>query len=470
MLLGLDEVSLEGESWLVSIPDAVEARKLVRESSDVEEAWVVSSDQVAVENLVAGIRQDRPDLPLYLIGLDAESADEGRIAALGVTGTWDVNEFCCRFDIESRRRAMMREIASLSIGEADPSAPLDAAVPSGSAVTASGVRTDLVADVVDDGQGACAMRDRDCFAISVFSGSGGVGKSSFVALAASLAQSRGFRVAIVDADTQFGDVSHMVSGGPRIYMDSLLDEPSLLDGLRASGDVSSPVVIEAPRRVELSEALAGRVSEVVSLCSKHFDVLFVDTGASWTDDHVWLLENGDCSLFMLDQRVSSVRSAQRAVDLCVRMGIATGSFVFALNRCSKDSVFSGMDVAAVMQGANVVELKDGESEVEEYLGEGLAAELAALRNDYVASIDSVVSDLLPSSSFFSKSPEWNLPPEEGRGRHRHREQRLPFFLERRERNRRSKGKRASRSTHSLPDSVVAADGRSPAMTTEAMWS
>lgn len=455
MLLGLEDVSLEGKGWLASIPDALEARAFVKNAPDVDEVWVVSSDQMEAANLVAGIAEDRPDVPLYLIGLGSKEPFADRAGDLGVTGVLSVEQFCERFDAESRRRSLMKEIRLLEIDGFKGASSLkavmgDGADRGGAAVdcqsegaTGVGGQSEEVpvagdAQPKDDASRAhaAAVRDRGCYTISVMSGSGGVGKSSFVALAACMAQTRGFRTAVVDADTQFGDISKMIAKAPRVSMTALLDDPSVLS--RSSLDVSGelPTVIEAPDRIELSEALSGRIAEVVALCSKRFDVICIDTSSNWADDHAWILENSDCSLFMLDQRASSIRSVQRAVDLCMRMGVATGSFVYALNRCSRNAIFSGMDIVNVMQGAHVVEVKDGGSEVEEYLGAGLAADLVGLRNDCALSIDSLMGDLLPASAFFAGSPEWSLPSEGPRqGRHQ-RQPKRGFFPERRERKRR----------------------------------
>lgn len=482
MLLGLEDISLDGKGWLVSIPDALEARAFIRSASDVDEVWIASSDQLEAVNLAAGIAKDRPDVPLFLIGFDADGQLAKRIRGLGVSAVWDSQRFCERFDAEMRRRSLMSEVASLEIvagerfetGKSGVSKPEPEAERRESSATQRGRIRSGEARASQPQSGhpqerpsqerrsqerpAQAVRDRSCYTVSVLSGSGGVGKSSFVALAACMAQARGFRTAVIDADTQFGDISKMIFKGPRVSMDVLLENPAVLDDPTLTDSAEAPTVIEAPDRVEHSEALSGRMAEVVALCSKRFDVLCVDTGPNWTDDHVWILENSDCCLFMLDQRASSIRSAQRAVDLCVRMGVATGSFVYALNRCKRDAIFSGMDVANVMQGAHVVELKDGGSEVEEYLGAGLAHELASLKNECVSSIDALMGDLLPASAFFAGSPEWSLPTDGERHGGAGRQQRRGFFPERRERKR-GKGRRAAQGSAAEDAGRLLASGR-----------
>lgn len=448
MLLGLERFSLEGEEWLVSIPDAAEARAFMakeRESGTrgVDEVWIVSSDQLEAVNLAAALRKDDPELPIYLVACEQSGSLLSRVSGLRINGVWSVEDFCSRFDTEAKRRSLMDEVAALSIEEVvapknnnprehiaacEKSEPIE-------------VLEDEAKAPAPSRKASVPMRNKECFMLAALSGSGGVGKSSFVSLAACMTQARGFRTAIIDMDPQFGDIAHMVSGAPCIPMDELLDEPSRLDDPALERAGKLPTIIGAPAKMESSERLAGRIADIVSICSKRFDAIYVDTSANWTDDHAWVLENSDCALMFLDQRASSVRSMQRAVDLCMRMGIATGSFVYVLNHCSKNAIFSGMDIANVVQGAQVAELRDGESEVEEYLGSGLAQELSSLRNELTASVDALISDLLPSSAFFAGPPEWSLPAD-GRGAARGKEERRSFFPERRERKRRKERKAA----------------------------
>ena len=103
------------------------------------------------------------------------------------------------------------------------------------------------------------------------------------------------------------------------------------------------------------------------------------------------------TVVLIDQRSSSVRACRHALDLCLRCGIATNSFVLALNRCSKQARFSALDVSEVLHGARVAELSDGGAEVEEMMGSGLAEALVCGGNPLAASIDRLLGEVLPAS-------------------------------------------------------------------------
>lgn len=74
------------------------------------------------------------------------------------------------------------------------------------------------------------------------------------------------------------------------------------------------------------------------------------------------------------------------MDLCNRCGIATGSVIFAINRCSKHALFTSIDISCALQGANVAEIMDGGIEVDEYLSSGAPLELLQSRNSFAVSI------------------------------------------------------------------------------------
>jgi pilus assembly protein CpaE len=108
---------------------------------------------------------------------------------------------------------------------------------------------------------------------------------------------------------------------------------------------------------------------------------------------------------MLDQRPSSVRACNHALDLCARCGIATTSFSYLLNFCSKKSLLSALDVSCALKGAKVYEIKDGGTEVGELMGAGMAHKLAKLNNPLCTSIEKLLEETLYERIKPSNEPE-----------------------------------------------------------------
>lgn len=406
MLIGLDEASLDGKEWLVSIPDAGEAREFISGNDDVDEAWVVGSDDLEGVNLAAALRKDRPELPIFLIVFNANGSELSRAAQAGVTGSLSATEFCRKYDTEVRRRSLMAEAVGLEL-EPDMGVATAPAPPALAATGAPGIEgadkapgSKSEAAAAATPSRAVPKREGNAFVVSFLSGSGGVGKSTVAAIAAYRAASKGFSTVVVDCDFQFGDLHQIMGDGQAVTIDDVLAEPYAIDALAKATDQGAPALIAAPSRLERSEALAGHLGELLEVCASGFEVVLVNTGASWTESHAQLLEGSAASVFLMDQRASSVHACRHALDLCMRLGIASAPFVFALNRCKRGALFSSVDIANALAGAHVFEIKDGGPEVEEMLGAGLASELAATKNELCASVDAMLDELLPSRDAF----------------------------------------------------------------------
>ena len=231
------------------------------------------------------------------------------------------------------------------------------------------------------------------FFLPVVSGSGGAGKSAVSMMAAYAACAHGLRTALVDCDLQFGDLHVLAGEESPLRMDEALADLGKVADLAMSAH--APVLIAAPDRLEAAEEVARRLPSLFAELDRIFDVVVVNTGASWAEHHAVILESSSCALFLVDQRSSSVRACRHALELCGRCGIATSSFVFVVNRCARGSLLTSLDVSCALKGARVLELRDGGSVVEELLGAGLAGELARARNDFVVSVNALLETVLP---------------------------------------------------------------------------
>lgn len=255
---------------------------------------------------------------------------------------------------------------------------------------------------------APAQKARKGLIIPIVSGSGGAGKSSVSVAAAYCAASRGFRVLLIDCDLQFGDVANMVGVKGALTLDAALAFPERLEN-EISGE-GNLAVLAAPARLEDSEVVARKLPGLLSALTGRFDVIVANTGAAWADYHAILLERSSVALFLMDQRMSSVRACKHALELCARCGIASGPFRFALNRCAKGAPLTSLDVSSVLDNAPVFELRDGGRDVEDCLSAGAMEELFEARNDFIVSVDHVIGQLLPAAP---RAPESQSASSDG---------------------------------------------------------
>ena len=379
-VLGLPDVDLESVDWLVLESDEQAARAAASAQEEIGEAWVAGSDGMEAVNIAAALRADDAQMPVYVVSSDVSGSLCSRARAAGLSGVLTLEGLSRRFsDERGKRRRLADALAGL---EADLEASL--AEQAGAERQPSGpVAPTSAAPSPADERGARG------YVLTVLSGSGGAGKSTVAAVAAHAAAAKGHRVLLFDADLQFGDLACLTGDSTAPTADD------------AVGDAR--VVADLAARVQ-AEVVAAHAASLIDAAASLFDVVVVNTGASWAECHAALIERSDRALFLIDQRASSVRACRHAVELCARLGIATGTFSYAVNRCKRGALFTSLDVACALQGAHVHELKDGGSDVEELLGAGDARELLRSKNALCSSVSEMLDELLPQSLAGAASP------------------------------------------------------------------
>ena len=381
-VIGLAGENLFGQPWLDVRTSARSAREGARLEIPIEEVWVASCDDVEPVNLAAAIKRDNPRRRVSLLSGQPSGSLQSRIHAAGIDSALSHQALAERYafwkerslnlDVPGARRA--------AEGVANPAGANTVETNSAGAKTA----------------GPAESKAKRTLLITVASGSGGAGKSAISAVAAALLAASGRKTLLLDGDLQFGDMRELFGAEHAFGVDEALS--GAVDMGSVPYSEGAPCVLAAPRRLEQSEALSGRIGALVDSVSPCFDVIVANTGASWSEHHAALLERSSKALMVVDQRSSSLRACKHALELCSRCGIATTPFSFVVNRCSKRSLFSSIDVSCAMQGANAFELQDGGMEVEEMLGSGLACDLARSRNAFVQSVRELLDALLADSA------------------------------------------------------------------------
>lgn len=400
-LIGLEGEAFEAQEWLGVFSTGTEARREIADNGDFAETWVVSCDDVEPINLAASLKSDMPDRRVCLVTADPCGSLFSR------AHTAQIDEVL-EFDSIPRRYAEMKRLLARvetteesgdETGAQVESSTIAAPVLDEAVVLEKPVAAPLAIRVLDakaQPRSVTTVSDSRAFVLTVVSGSGGAGKSSVSALGAVISQEMGHRTLLLDCDLQFGDVAGMVGSETPLCIDEAMAHPERLESDLA--DKNGLSVLAAPKRLETAEEVVRGLPGLLARLSDLFDVIVVNTGASWAEQHALLLERSSAALFLVDQRASSVRACRHALELCARCGIATGPFQFALNRCAKGSPLTSIDVSCVLQGAPVFELKDGGREVEDYLSGGAPHELLELKNEFAKSLAHVMDRLLPAGS------------------------------------------------------------------------
>ena len=396
-LLGLEGENLLSQSWLETFSNAGDARKHLAGTRDVAEVWVSSSDDMEAINAAAAFKKDRGDLPVRLASVEVTGSLMSRANAAGIDAVLSRREFIRSYG-EAKARYAGQGASAVVSGRAtrEDAARADVAALAGLPAETVGTQSSSGEVRLPEPNGCdphFQKRTANTFLLPIVSGSGGVGRSAVAVLAALVAQQKGYATLLLDYDLRFGDAREMLDLPNALGVDEAIRHPEHLANVRPSE--GKPALLAAPARLETGEGLVQKTGWLLDRIEGSYDVVVVNTGTSWDESHAVLLERATKVLFLVDQRLSSIRSCKHALELCERCGIATGGFSFALNRCSKAGLFTSIDVSCALQGASVVELADGQGEVEELLAAGSPEELLKVRNPFAESLKTVVLAMLP---------------------------------------------------------------------------
>lgn len=369
VLLDLAGENLLAQQWLEVQVSAREAR---RASRVFEEIWVVSSNDIEAINLAAALKKDHQGVPVYLVAAEGTGSLKSRAKAANLDAVISQKQMVERYR-SFKRRNMLGRTDSFTHEKQETTKP-------------------VLTDVFPVSSGS----SHSSLIIPVLSATGGSGKSSISVLLAFLSQKRGYNTLLIDADLQFGDAHFLMGSSQALTVSKALANPLLLSQLNTKRN--SPALLAAPNNLEQSEIVSTQIASLLEHCSTYFEVIIINTGAFWAEQHIALLEKATRAVFLLDQRPSSIRDCNHALEYCARCAVATQPLRFVLNRCSRNAIFSSIDASCGLQGAPVVELQDGGRVVSELLGAGQPADLIASKNALCVSLEKIIEDVLPEKN------------------------------------------------------------------------
>lgn len=156
--------------------------------------------------------------------------------------------------------------------------------------------------------------------ITVFGAKGGIGKTTIaVNLAAKLAE-QNKKVALLDFDIEFGDVSVFLNLDVKDTLAELLQEKSEfdIDTVRNYMNIHSSGVhvLCAPKSPEYSEGInSNQIEKLMNILRSYYDYVIIDTPASFNEISLTAIEGSMMLIFVTGLDISILRNSKLSMNL-----------------------------------------------------------------------------------------------------------------------------------------------------------
>ncbi len=256
--------------------------------------------------------------------------------------------------------------------------------------------------------------------LALFSGRGGVGKTTLAAAMAHVAASWGMRVALCDLDLSFGNLySFLGLSGPADL--SFIGEDAhrnAADILAAGQAVRENVALWGPcARPESAELVAPGVRELLDVLAREHDLVIVDTPTACTDVTAQAARLCDRMLLTVDARPGMAAAQARLGALAVRLGVARTRIVRVANRCGqRGRAMPDINRADLgLETARTLRVVDGGAEVSDCMAQGEVGELFEFGSRFSQSVAHALAQLLaelgalPEDAEAKRARDWKEP-------------------------------------------------------------
>ncbi len=263
--------------------------------------------------------------------------------------------------------------------------------------------------------------------VVAFSTKGGVGKSVVATnISVTLATHVPGRVALVDADLQFGDVAVLL-GIPPLHTTSdaaaaadTADE-QLMDGLLATHDASSLRVLCAPVEPSAGDRITPEeMIGIVRQLRTMFDFVVIDMPPHFDDVVLALIEEADHVLLVASMDIPSIKNLKVGIQTLDLLALAAGKLKLVLNRANARVHLDVSDVERVL-GVSAEYRIPSDIAVPQAVNRGVAVVLDKPRAPAALALRAVAESFLsnPTAAPSPAQPvEQPLPESENRRRRR----------------------------------------------------
>lgn len=187
--------------------------------------------------------------------------------------------------------------------------------------------------------------------ITVCSMKGGVGKTTIsVNLAAAIAK-HNLGVVVIDMDFQSGDVAILFDIKPKI---------TIYDWIKANSDAQENIehyllkhqsgveILAAPVRLELAEEITSdHMKNLLSIVTKKYDLIIIDTPPQLFENELVILENADKILLVINNDLPTLKNSTILLDTLKNLGFQNKTKII-LNRNTRSAGINKEHVTGII--------------------------------------------------------------------------------------------------------------------------
>jgi pilus assembly protein CpaE len=191
--------------------------------------------------------------------------------------------------------------------------------------------------------------------ITVTSAKGGSGKTVLATnLALVLNRIPDKKVALVDADLQFGDVCLVLQLEPRFTMVNAAHElhqldAELLDSLLTEHPTGLKVLAAPLEPAFADDITTAGLMKMLDILQENYDYVIVDTAAMLDELILSLIEKSDDVLMLVDMDLPSVKNAKLALETLRLLKFSTSSVQLVMNRSNSKAKLNNKEIEGALK-------------------------------------------------------------------------------------------------------------------------
>ncbi|HMD88569.1 MAG TPA: response regulator, partial [Anaerolineaceae bacterium] len=190
-------------------------------------------------------------------------------------------------------------------------------------------------------QGSSALSSTRGKIIAVYSPKGGTGATTIAVNLALALKTEENKVALIDANLQFGDVAVLLNEQAK---NSVLDltprvdelDPEVIEDVFINHAASGIRVLAAPPRPEMAESVvADQFNKLIQYLRQIFTYIVIDAASYLTDVVLSGIETADQVILVTTQDIPSIKNCSAFLNLADGIGVKRDRIIFIMNRYDK---------------------------------------------------------------------------------------------------------------------------------------